>query len=82
MNRKEIKNIIREEARQQMGMNLTPTQGPEMLRGEKVLAEVYQDSITESQGNTSIEETACIIAAIVKKEPNNTNISREEIGNL
>ena len=65
-----------------MGVVIGPTPGPETLKGEKVIAEVYQDSIAESQGNTSIEETACIIAAIVQKEPNNTNISRDEIKKL
>ena len=65
-----------------MGIVLATTQKPETLQGERVIAEVHQDSIAESQGNTSIEETASIITAIIQKEPNNTNISREEIRKL
>ena len=62
-----MKQIMKEETKQHMGVVIAPTPGPKMIKGEEVIGEVYQDSIAESQGDTSIEETARIIAAIVKK---------------
>ena len=77
---KDVKRIMREETKQCMGVIIAPSPVPKNIKDKRVIGEVYQDSIAESQGDTSIEETACIIAAIAKKEPNNiANTNREEL---
>ena len=71
---------MREETKQHMGIIIAPSPGPKSIKGKRVMGEVFQDSIAESQGDTSIEEAACIIAAIAKKEPNLiANTNREEL---
>ena len=77
----EIRKVIRE-VEQHMGIILIQPPRPEMFRGEKVIAEAFKDSVTEGQGDTSIEETAQIIAAIAKREPTNNDINRNEIKSL
>ena len=63
-----------------MGIIIAPSPRPQSIKGERVIGEVYHDSIAESHGDTSIEEAACIIAAIAKKEPNLiAKNSREEL---
>ena len=76
----EVKRVMREETKQQMGVIIAPSPGPKTIKGERIIGEVYQDSIAESHGDTSIKEMACIIAAIANKEPNSVaRTSRKEV---
>ena len=52
-----------------MGLMIMPAPGPQHIDGERILGEVFHDSLSECFSDSSIEETAYILKAIATDEP-------------
>ena len=52
-----------------MEVMVSPAAGPQHINGERILGEVFHDSLSEGFSDSSIEETAHILKAIATVDP-------------